>query len=73
MKAGEIRRLSTREPEFLSRLDALLAFDGAADENIERVVAEILTNVRNLGDSAVLDYTRRFDHLTPLSPQRGPR
>ena len=63
MKAGDMRRLSTREPEFLSRLDALLAFDGATDENIERVVAEILVNVRTLGDAAVLDYTRRFDHL----------
>ncbi len=63
MKAGEIRRLSTREPEFLAQLDALLAFDSAADETIERSVAEILANVRTLGDDAVLDYTRRFDQL----------
>lgn len=58
-----MRRLSTREPEFLSQLDALLAFESATDENIERSVAEILANVRTLGDAAVLDYTRRFDHL----------
>ncbi|HTY03161.1 MAG TPA: histidinol dehydrogenase [Rhodocyclaceae bacterium] len=58
-----IRRLSSREPEFLSTLDALLHFDNRTDESIERTVAEVLANVRTLGDAAVLDYTRRFDHL----------
>ncbi|MBL8488470.1 MAG: histidinol dehydrogenase [Rhodocyclaceae bacterium] len=57
------RRLSTRDPEFLSTLDALLHFDHSTDEAIERTVAEILANVRTLGDEAVLDYTRRFDRL----------
>ncbi|MBS3936460.1 MAG: histidinol dehydrogenase [Sulfuritalea sp.] len=58
-----IRRLSSREPEFLSVLDRLIAFEHTADETIERTVAEILANVRALGDPAVLDYTRRFDGL----------
>ncbi len=62
-----IRRLSTREPEFLATLDALLAFDNSTDEAIERTVAEILSNVRRLGDAAVLDYTRRFDQLDAAS------
>jgi histidinol dehydrogenase len=59
-----IRRLSSREPEFLSTLDALLAFDNSTDEAIERTVAEVLANVRRLGDAAVLEYTQRFDRLT---------
>jgi len=58
-----IRRLSSRDPEFLSTLAALLAFDNSTDAAIESTVAEILANVRYLGDTAVLDYTRRFDHL----------
>jgi hypothetical protein len=58
-----IRRLSSREPEFLSTLDTLLHFDNSTDEAIERTVAEVLTNVRTIGDAAVLDYTRRFDRL----------
>jgi histidinol dehydrogenase len=58
-----IRRLSSREPEFLSTLDALLHFDNSTDEAIERTVAEVLTNVRTIGDAAVLNYTRRFDRL----------
>lgn len=58
-----IRRLSSRDPEFLSTLDRLLHFDNSTDDAIERTVAEVLANVRTLGDAAVLDYTRRFDRL----------
>jgi len=58
-----IRRLSSTDPEFLSILDKLLAFDNSTDEAIERTVAEVLANVRQQGDAAVLDYTRRFDRL----------
>ncbi len=65
--APRIRRLSTREPEFLATLDALLAFESSTDDNIERSVADILRNVRTLGDAAVLDYTRRFDQLDAKS------
>lgn len=62
MNAG-IRRLDARAPEFLSTLDALLAFEGGTDSRIESTVAEILQAVRTLGDAAVLDYTRRFDRM----------
>ena len=58
-----IRRLSTRDPGFLATLDDLLHFDHTTDDAIELTVAEILRNVRANGDAAVLDYTRRFDHL----------
>jgi histidinol dehydrogenase len=58
-----MRRLSSRDPEFLSTLDALLHFDDSTDEAIERTVVEILANVRARGDAAVIDYTRRFDRL----------
>ncbi|MHB1427826.1 MAG: histidinol dehydrogenase [Rhodocyclaceae bacterium] len=61
--SNALRRLSTRDPEFLATLDKLLAFDNSTDEAIERTVAEVLANVRTVGDAAVLDYTRRFDHL----------
>lgn len=60
---GKIRRLDAREPEFLATLDALLAFEGGADARIDTAVSEILRAVRTTGDAAVLEYTRRFDHL----------
>lgn len=59
-----IRRLTTLEPDFLAQLDALLAFESEADEQIETTVAHILKDVRTQGDAAVLDYTRRFDQRT---------
>ncbi|MDP1526652.1 MAG: histidinol dehydrogenase [Rhodocyclaceae bacterium] len=59
--------MSSRDPEFLATLDALLAFDNSTDEAIERTVADILSNVRTVGDAAVLDYTYRFDKLTATS------
>jgi histidinol dehydrogenase len=58
-----IRRLSTRDPGFMTTLDELLHFDHTTDDAIEHTVAEILKNVRATGDAAVLDYTRRFDQL----------
>jgi histidinol dehydrogenase len=59
----KLRRWSTRDEDFLARLDALLAFESATDAGIESAVAEILASVRTLGDTAVIDYTRRFDRL----------
>ncbi len=62
-----IQRLSTVDADFLSRLKTLLAFEAAADENIERTVANILADVKTRGDAAVIDYTNKFDRLSAHS------
>lgn len=62
-----IKRLTTRDPDFTRQLAALLAYENAQDEGIEQAVAEILKAVRTVGDAAVLEYTRRFDHLQAKS------
>ncbi len=59
----QIRRLSSAEPGFAATLDALLAFEGCTDAAIEQAVADILAAVRKDGDAAVVEFTRRFDHL----------
>jgi len=51
----------------LQDVDALLAFDDT-ERAVESVVAGILDDVRNRGDAAVCDYTKRFDELN-LSPE----
>ena len=61
--SAQIRRLSSVEPGFVATLDALLAFEGSTDAAIEQAVADILQTVRKEGDAAVVEYTRRFDHL----------
>ncbi len=59
----QIRRLSSAEPGFAATLDALLTFEGSTDAAIEQAVADILAAVRKDGDAAVVEFTRRFDHL----------
>ncbi|MBS0353308.1 MAG: histidinol dehydrogenase [Proteobacteria bacterium] len=61
--SAQIRHLSSAEPDFIATLDALLAFEGSTDAAIEQAVGDILTSVRKNGDAAVVEYTRRFDHL----------
>jgi histidinol dehydrogenase len=62
----KIRQFSSRDANFDSDLTKLLAFEETADEVLENTVASILKNVRQRGDEAVLEYTRKFDRL-PLA------
>ena len=62
-----IQRLSTADADFPAQLKALLAFEAAADDNIERTVAGILADVKARGDAAVVDYSNRFDRLSVAS------
>nr|MBA2689781.1 histidinol dehydrogenase [Burkholderiales bacterium] len=62
-----IRRLASRAPGFAAELSRLLAYQSEDDDRIETAVGEILTRVKNEGDAALLDYTRRFDRLQARS------
>jgi histidinol dehydrogenase len=62
-----IKRLNSAQPGFSAALDTLLAFEGAQDKSIENTVAAILADVRQRGDAATLEYTRRFDRLDARS------
>lgn len=62
-----IKRFSTQDADFGERLSALLAFENAQDESVERIVSAILADVRTRGDAAVLEYTNRFDRLDATS------
>ncbi|MDR3087711.1 MAG: histidinol dehydrogenase, partial [Azoarcus sp.] len=63
MSQTALRRLDARATDFFATLDALLAFETAADARINQAVTEILHAVRTAGDAAVLEYTRRLDGL----------
>jgi histidinol dehydrogenase len=56
-------RLSTTSASFDAEFKARLHWSADADAAIEKVVADILADVRTRGDEAVLAYTRRFDGL----------
>ncbi len=58
-----IKRLNSVDADFKQRLDALLAFETAQDDSIDRTVSAILADVKARGDAAVVEYTNRFDRL----------
>lgn len=60
-----LRRLDAAHPDFENQLTALLAWDESADADIHDRVAGIIREVRQRGDAAVLELTRRFDHFAP--------
>jgi histidinol dehydrogenase len=64
-----MKRLSSTDPNFYATLNAMTQHAGALDDNVDRVVAEILANVRERGDEAVLEYTKRFDKIDASSMQ----
>ncbi len=60
----KIVRLDAAASDFRSQLDARLAWDSVSDEGVNQTVREIITEVRQRGDAAVVEYTNRFDRLT---------
>ena len=57
-------RLSTASDTFDAEFKARLHWSAATDAAIEQRVADILADVQQRGDAAVLEYTARFDGLT---------
>ncbi len=56
-------RLNSSDKDFEASFAALLGSKRETDEDVDAAVAEILTAVRQEGDSAVLRYTARFDRM----------
>ena len=56
-----IRRLDTSLPSFDAELTALLAWDDDTHPEVLDTVRAIVNDVRQRGDSALIEYTNRFD------------
>ncbi|MGG7054030.1 histidinol dehydrogenase [Nitrosomonas sp. ANs5] len=63
----DIKRLSSSDAHFEQALDKLLMFEATQDATIDQTVLQILAAVRERGDQALLEYTRRFDKLEVAS------
>jgi histidinol dehydrogenase len=57
-------RLSTTDADFEAAFQKRLHWSADADAAIESRVADILADVQQRGDAAVLEYTQRFDGLS---------
>ncbi len=60
--------LSTTEPDFEARFQALLSAKREDAPDVDEAVASIISDVRARGDAAVIELTERFDRLT-LTPE----
>jgi len=63
-----IRRLETSVGGIAGVIRALERPPGSVDPEISRRVAEIVAAVRETGDAALLDFTRRFDRVALTAP-----
>jgi histidinol dehydrogenase len=56
-------RLDVSAPGFEGDFSAFLGRNRDTDENVDRIVADIIADVRARGDAAVLEYTKKFDKV----------
>ena len=68
-----IRRLETSDRGIAGVIRALERPPGSVDPDISRRVAEIVAAVREKGDAALLDFTRRFDRVALTAPELAVR
>jgi histidinol dehydrogenase len=57
------KRLDASAPGFEKDFSAFLGRNRDTDENVDRIAADIVADVRARGDAAVLEYTRKFDKV----------
>ena len=59
----QIKKLNTQDSNFKDQLSQLIFFEAEENTQIEKTVAEILIDVKKRGDQAVIEYTKKFDHV----------
>ena len=67
MSTPLIKRLSTSDGDFLPVLDKLIAWNTVSDVDVEQRVADIIQQVRTVGDQALIDYSNQFDRRSVKS------
>ena len=61
MTAINMLRLDSSNPEFPHQLQQRLAWDASDDLEIHKRVLDIIADIRQRGDAALIEYTNRFD------------
>ena len=56
-----IARLSTQQSDFQEKLSKLLAWESVSNNDINKIVDEIIAEIQNKGDKALLIYTIELD------------
>ena len=63
-----IRRFATSDADFGDRFGALIDAGAARDPRIEKIVGDIIEDIRVRGDAALLEYTKQLDGLEVAAP-----
>ncbi|MDE1460608.1 histidinol dehydrogenase [Spartinivicinus poritis] len=64
MSGVSITRLNSSAESFNQQLDELLKWEAVSDLNVNQTVAEIINQIRQHGDEALIKYTNQFDRLS---------
>ncbi len=59
----EVSRLNYQQSDFWPKLSELLAWEGVSDTAVTDTVRNILADVKQRGDAAVVDYSQKFDRV----------
>ncbi|PYF82978.1 MULTISPECIES: histidinol dehydrogenase [Marinomonas] len=62
-----IREFSSSAEGFRSELESLLAWDSVSDAGVQQAVANIVEQVRLQGDTALIEFTNKFDRRNVAS------
>ncbi len=59
----EVSRLNFQQADFWPKLSELLAWEGVSDTAVTDTVRNILADVKQRGDAAVVEYSQKFDRV----------
>jgi len=59
----DIKRLNTDDDQFWADLKGMLEWETVSDQQVFETVNGILADIRSRGDSALIEYTNRFDRM----------
>jgi len=56
-----INKLSSQHEDFNSQLSSLISWESVSNNNVNKIVEEIIAEIQNKGDKALLNYTLELD------------
>ena len=64
-----MKKLNYADSNFHAELDQLLAWESVSNESVQSTVREVIQNIRQRGDAALVEYTNKFDRLSAADMQ----
>nr|VFK41386.1 MAG: histidinol dehydrogenase [Candidatus Kentron sp. TC] len=67
--AVSIAHLNSTQVDFEARMKRLVSFDTKENREVERITRDIIADIRDRGDTALIEYTNRFDRRDVVSSE----